>query len=95
VVPHENFSYTQGQPKRYESSPGIERTFCPSCGSALTYQVLDEPVTIDVTTATLDDWSSFLPDREIWVQYRPRWLPALPGVAQYRADSGSGGGTDG
>jgi len=87
-VPSQNFSYSAGQPTRYESSPGIERTFCSSCGSALTYRVIGESETIDITAATLDDQSSFKPDREIWVTYRPDWLPALAGVAQYRSDSG-------
>ena len=94
VVPHENFRFTNGQPSRNQSSPGVERTFCPSCGSALTYRVLAEPATIDVTTATLDDWATFLPDREIWVQDRPQWMPALPGIAQHWADSTSSGSMD-
>ena len=88
VVPSQTFSYSAGQPTRHESSPGIERTFCSSCGSALTYRVIGESETIDITAATLDDQSSFKPDREIWVRYRPDWLPALVGVAQYRSDSG-------
>jgi hypothetical protein len=90
VVPSQTFSYSAGKPTRYESSPGIERTFCSSCGTALTYQVLGEP-TIDITAATLDDQLSFRPDREIWVRYRPSWLPALTGVAQYQGDSGASG----
>jgi hypothetical protein len=88
VVASERFSYSSGPPTRYESSAGIERTFCPSCGTALTYQVLAETATIDVAAATLDDQSDFVPDREIWVGYRPYWLPALTGVAQYQEDSG-------
>jgi hypothetical protein len=88
VVPGAEFSVAMGEPKRYESSPGVERTFCAMCGSALTYRELDNTKTIDVAAATLDDQSWFTPDREIWVRYRPHWLPALAGVAQYASDTG-------
>src|SRR5262245_7186057 len=49
-----DFAFIAGQPARFESSPGVIRTFCGRCGTSLTYQRTAETDTIDVTTATLD-----------------------------------------
>src|SRR5438128_2248957 len=44
----------QGEPARFASSPGVERTFCARCGTALGYASEDRPDAIDITTVTLD-----------------------------------------
>ena len=48
------FEFTAGEPRRFDSSPGAERSFCPRCGTPLTFRHtdLDE---VDVTTCSLDD----------------------------------------
>lgn len=40
------------EPRRFESSPGKTRSFCPDCGTPLTFQ--DRPDAIDVTICSLD-----------------------------------------
>ena len=40
------------EPRRFQSSPGVTRSFCPDCGTPLTFQ--DQPEAIDVTTCSLD-----------------------------------------
>jgi hypothetical protein len=57
------------------------RTFCPTCGTPLTYQHDSHPDSIDVTVASLDDPSAFPPADHTWTSERIPWLElgdALP-----------------
>ena len=53
-LPASAFEFTRGEPVRFESTPGVWRTFCGRCGSSLTYHYKDG-AKVDVTTATLDE----------------------------------------
>ncbi len=71
-----DFELTRGEPVRFESSPGITRTFCGRCGTSLTYHYAGgngdgETSRVDVTSATLDDPEAFPPTRE--GPGRPAW----------------------
>lgn len=60
--------HVAGEPARYASSAGVERHFCPACGTGLFYynaQIF--PGQVDIQTATLDDPALFPP--AIHVQY--------------------------
>ena len=61
--PADQFQFTQGEPTRFESSPGVTRTFCPQCGTSLTYHYKDRSQ-VDLATATLDDRKAFPPRTE-------------------------------
>jgi hypothetical protein len=58
----DQFEFTSGEPTRFESSPGVTRTFCGRCGTSLTYHYRDGK-RVDVATATLDNPGAFLPRR--------------------------------
>lgn len=68
-----------GDPTRYTSSPGVTRTFCPVCGTSLTYQF--EAGQIDIILASLDDPEAVVPTREFWLDHRLSWNPANPDLA--------------
>ena len=89
VVQRQDLSFTTGQPIHYRSSPNVERGFCSVCGTSLTYQDAASPGTIDITASTLDHQEYFVPTREVWVEHRPSWLPAVPRLAQF-PDSSQG-----
>lgn len=77
------FEFLCGVPRRFRSSPGVERTFCPDCGTPLSYANDASPSSIDVTTVALDDASAFPPAREVWVSEKIRWEPTDPNLLQY------------
>jgi hypothetical protein len=85
VVRAADFSLISGAPVRFESSPGVERTFCGKCGTALTYQ--DSSQSMDVTVCSLDRPEVFAPAREVWIARRVPWVVPLAGVAQFEASS--------
>jgi hypothetical protein len=66
-----HFRFTAGEPVRFESSPGITRTFCGRCGTSLSYHYRDGG-RVDVATATLDDPASFPPTQD--GPDAPRWM---------------------
>lgn len=60
------------------------RSFCPECGSRL-FSLQDDAVEIKI--GTLDEApTTLIPDEEIWVWRREKWLPALHGVGQHERD---------
>ena len=74
TFPIADFAITKGAPARHRSSPPVERTFCPSCGTPLTYRHSAHPDEIDVTIASLDDPSAFPPADHTWASERIPWL---------------------
>ena len=80
-----NFALIADPPARYESSPGVMRTFCGTCGTPLTYQRTTEPHTI--TTVTLDTPEAFAPTREIWLEHRLAWESLNAALPHYLRSS--------
>jgi hypothetical protein len=80
----DKFKFTQGRPATYSSSENVVRTFCDRCGTALTYQRIDLPDSIDVTLGSLDDPEQLTPQDHTWTESRISWirlsddLPAYP-----------------
>lgn len=73
------------EPRVYESSPGVERGFCPVCGSTLTFarHGYDE---ISVLAGSLDDTDAISPSEHIFVEQQCAWLrldDALPRHARF------------
>ena len=52
TFPFASFALVSGGLQTFQSSPGVKRTFCASCGTPLTYESDREPGTIDVTTVS-------------------------------------------
>jgi hypothetical protein len=66
----------EGAPARYQSSPGVTRTFCSHCGTPLTYQAEDLPGEIHLLVGSADhpeaehltpQWHTFDNERISWV----------------------------
>jgi hypothetical protein len=58
--------WTGEPPRKFESSPGVTRTFCPTCGSPLTYTSVKEGGDIDVLVCCLDEPEAWPPVAHIW-----------------------------
>jgi len=69
-----NFTFTRGQPASYASSSRVLRTFCSACGTALTYQRLDLPDSIDVTLGSMDAPEILTPEDHTWTESRLSWI---------------------
>jgi hypothetical protein len=63
------------------------RTFCDRCGTALTYQRLDVPDSIDVTLGSMDDPEELEPEDHTWTESKISWIAPgdhLPSYARER-----------
>jgi hypothetical protein len=85
VVPRASLRWRDAAPSRLRSSEDAIRTFCPSCGTPLTFESTVNPDEIDVTTCSLDEPEKAPPQDHVFVRSRLSWirldddLPRFPG----------------
>jgi hypothetical protein len=81
------FRFVRGKPARFQSSEKGTRTFCPRCGTQLTFESSDFAEEIDVTTCSLDDPNLVPPRDNTWTSSRVRWVvpDGLPEFRENRA----------
>jgi hypothetical protein len=81
-----DFAFTAGQPTRFSSSEHGTRSFCPRCGTALTFASSRAAGELDVTTCSLDDPERVPPLDHTWTSSQLSWvrlsdgLPRFPGI---------------
>lgn len=80
------FSFTSERPEEFRSSPGVERSFCGTCGTTLTYENEGRAL-IDVTLASLDDSEVLTPTKETWCQDRISWNQLNDSLSHYDQSS--------
>ena len=85
-VPANNFTVTAGHPARFDSSAHGYRTFCPRCGTQLTFQSQESPSEIDITVCSLDDPENVAPVDHTFTRTALSWvkladdMPRHPGA---------------
>lgn len=81
-VPTADFKILQGSPQRYRSSETATRSFCPNCGTQLTFRADDSPE-IDVTTCSLDSPEALPPEDQTFVRSRLHWVQTVDRVPEH------------
>jgi hypothetical protein len=79
----DQFTFIQGRPISYASSPPVIRTFCGACGTPLTYQRDDAPGSIDITLGSMDDPQALQPEDHTWTESRLSWISLNDQLPQY------------
>ena len=74
VVPLSRFEYTQGEPKKLNSSSHGARYFCQECGTPLACILEEDPENIDITICSLDMPQDFEPKTDISTDDRLPWV---------------------
>jgi hypothetical protein len=85
TFPIARFRFTAGEPGRFRATAPAERTFCPRCGTPLTFFDDRRPAELDVTVCSFDKPERFPPDRHIFVANRVAWAHLDDGLAQHAA----------
>jgi hypothetical protein len=83
----EAFAFVSGTPTVFQSSPRGERTFCPACGTPLSFRPTGGRRDVDITLASLDDPSSLAPDHHIWRSSRIPWFDTTDTLPRYDAET--------
>jgi len=73
-VKKREFQLTRGLPKSFASSAWGTRSFCPDCGTQLTFVHSELPDEIDVTTCSLDAPESVPPTDHVRTARRLPWI---------------------
>jgi hypothetical protein len=85
-----NFTYTKGRPAKYKSSPRGIRSFCPRCGTALTFVNPKIRNEVDLAVCSTDHPERFHPETHTWTKRQLPWiklndkLPRLAGELKRR-----------
>ena len=82
-VPRSQFRLARGEPIRFRSTAKATRSFCPQCGTQLTFEhdeFLDE---IDVTTCSLDEPEKVSPKDHTYTSSKVSWLKLTDTLPQY------------
>ncbi|WP_040788329.1 GFA family protein [Massilia niastensis] len=82
--------WTGREPVRFRSSGHVERSFCPACGSTLTFHDDHWPDEIDIATASLDDPEQVPPADHTYVRSRLGWMKMCDGLPEYPATRAAG-----
>jgi len=82
-VPRSGYRLVAGAPTRFASSAGAMRTFCPRCGTPLTFEGEAHPEEIDITTVSLDDPEAIPPRDHTRTETQLRWVRLADGLPSY------------
>jgi hypothetical protein len=78
-----DFRYVTGSPVRYESSPQVWRSFCPTCGTPLTYEAARCADEVHINIGTLDRPQDFPPASHVFVAEQLPWLRFADHLPRY------------
>ncbi len=67
-----------GTPRTHASSPGVERGFCGTCGSPVSYRWSGKPDETHLPAALLDDPGAVTPEGHDFIEERIAWMHPLP-----------------
>lgn len=70
----DRFALTAGEFRKFESSPGVYRSFCASCGTPMAYERDELPGEIHLYLGTLDHPEEIYPTLEVFCRERLPWL---------------------
>jgi len=77
-------------PKRFVSSPGVGRSFCPSCGTPLAYEGERWPDEQHLLVANFDDPNAVTPARHVYWAEHLRWIEPADDLPRHEGMSGEG-----
>lgn len=78
-------------PKIHNSSPGVQRSFCPRCGSPLTYASDRWPGETHLFACTFDSPADLKPQAHVFVAERLPWVHLADGLPEFATTSGDDG----
>jgi hypothetical protein len=78
------FQLLRGNPSEFHSSQPVRRTFCPGCGTPLTYEISDSVGFVDITTCSLDNPELFPPTHHSWLGHNLSWVRFGDGLPTFQ-----------
>lgn len=89
-VPSDKLTYLAAPPAVYESSPGVERLFCPRCGAPIAYRnEASYPNETHLYLGTLDDPNAVRATQHVFADEQLAWFEVHDDLPRY-ATTGRG-----
>lgn len=82
-VKADEFKLVSGEPAQFSSSEHAERTFCPRCGTALTFRSSRFSDELDVTTCSLDEPECVPPKDQTHTRSQVSWVNLADGLPNF------------
>ena len=84
-VARSGLRFLQGEDRltRYQSSPPITRSFCPTCGASILFGVEGVPDRIWVAAGSFDDDPGVRPRKHIFVGSKASWHEISDSLPQH------------
>lgn len=79
-VKNGQWRWTGKQPKIYNSSPGVERTFCPDCGAPLSFRSERLSNYMHFYVAAMEHPEQFAPELHVAHEEKLPWLKLADGL---------------
>lgn len=80
----EQLTYTRGERKFFESSPGVRRGFCADCGTPMTYEADRCPEEVHLYVSTLDEPGAYRPQLHVFFAERISWMDLNDDLPRYQ-----------
>lgn len=80
----DQFHYLKGTPAIYESSPGVKRYFCPTCGSPMAYASDRWPKEVHLFHGTLEDPTKWPPTGHAYIDERVKWFDVHDDLPRFK-----------
>ena len=74
IVDRVNFVIEKGEPRRFRTDTEAWRTFCPTCGTSITYESDRRADQVDLTTGSLDTPGDFAPQSDTYADEKVEWV---------------------
>jgi hypothetical protein len=78
------FRFVAGEPARFNSTAKGTRSFCPRCGTQLTFEHADSGEEMGVTTCSLDAPEQVPPRDHTWTRSKLAWIALADGLPEHR-----------
>lgn len=75
-----NWRWTGEQPTRFNSSPGVERSFCPHCGTPISFRSTVMSDVMHLYVATLENPEALTPTLHVAHEEKLSWLQLGDGL---------------
>ena len=87
----DQFRYLEGTPASYQSSPGVWRYFCPTCGSPMAYtNDASWPGEVHLYLGTLEHPEKFVPTGHVHINEQVPWFEVEDKLPRFEKSGESG-----